>query len=131
MVACPKCDSKNLEQLFSTCSFRTGTAKFEMKRGPAHNPFENLTLQHVRDDHGKPVKVNSERELRAAEKKYGFVHHASHSLTQDGLDTPPQHESWAGDVRHDYKWKWTPPDQRNDMTGVEVGAVSRDKLLVA
>jgi putative FmdB family regulatory protein len=131
MVACPKCDSKNLERLISRVHTRMAPTRFAMKRGPAHNPFENLTLQHVRDENNKPVKVNSERELRAAEKKFGFVHHASHCLTQEALDTPPQHENWAGDIRHDYKWKWTPPEQRDDMVGVNVGPTTKDKLLVA
>jgi hypothetical protein len=68
--------------------------------------------------------------LHDAEKKYGFVHAASHSMTRDSLDAPPQHESWAGDVRHGYKWKWTPPEQRDDMAGVSVGATQRENLLV-
>jgi hypothetical protein len=76
--------------------------KFEIKRGAAQNPFENLTLQHIRGEDGKPIKVNSERELRAAEKRYGFVHNASWGMEKE----PPQHEKWGGDIRHGYRRKF-------------------------
>src|SRR5208282_6720890 len=99
---CPECGSLDTDQLVSLPHFRTRQRQFEMKRGAAHNPFQDLTLQHVRDEHGKPVKVNSERELHAAEKKYGFVHNASWGMEKE----PPQHEKWGGDITHGYKRKW-------------------------
>jgi putative FmdB family regulatory protein len=130
MIVCPRCHSKHLERLPSVMHFQQATPRFELKRGPCHNPFEGLTLYHVRDENNKPIRVNSEKELRAAERKYKFVHAASHSMSQDSLNTPPQHELGAGDIRRDYEWKWTPPEQRNDMTGVSVGPTTKDHLLV-
>jgi hypothetical protein len=130
LVSCPRCESKEIEIVPSTFSFKFKSSPMGPYRGPASNPFENLTLQHVRDENNKPVKVNSLSELRAAEKRHGFVHAFSNSLTQESIDNPPQHEQWAGDIRHDYQWKWTPPDQRDDMEGVTVGPTTRDKLLV-
>ena len=70
--------------------------KWAMQRGRAHNPFAGLVLDNIRDEKGKPVRVNSELELRAAEKKYNFVHAASWGMES----TPPQHEKWAGDIHH-------------------------------
>ena len=89
---CPYCESEATIQLISLCSFRMKEKGFEIKRGAAHNAFENLTLEHVRGEDGKPITVNSERELHAAESKYGFVHAASWGLEKE----PPKHEEWAG-----------------------------------
>lgn len=129
-VCCPRCFSKQIEQLPTTFSTRMAApSPFDFKRGPCHNPFENLTLQHIHDEHGKPLRVNSRRELEAAEKKYGFVHALSHTLTKDQLDTPPQHESWAGDLARasNYEWKWArdPHERERSMASsvvqVDVG----------
>ncbi len=108
-VCCPRCRSKQLEWQPATFSSRMADrSPLDFKRGACHNPFENLTLQHVRDEHNRPITVNSRKELEAAEKKYGFVHALSHALTEDQLATPPQHESWAGDIvrASNYQWKW-------------------------
>jgi len=126
-VDCPRCQSKDIEWLPSPFSFKFKSNDLGSYRGSCSNPYENLTLQHVRDEKGKPVVVNSLKELREAEKKYNFVHAVS---SDDQISEPPQHESWAGDVRHDYKWKWTPPEEREDRTGVSVGSATRDQLLV-
>jgi putative FmdB family regulatory protein len=99
---CPRCQCPSTEQLISTCSFRLAERKFEVKRGRSHNPYENLTLQHIRDENNKPITVNSEREMRAAEKRYNFVHAATWGLE----NKPPQHESWAGDVSHGKPRVW-------------------------
>ena len=71
-------------------------------RANCTNPFENFTLEHVRDERGQKVKVNSLKELREAEKRYNFV---LAGMSQDGTPDAPQHESWAGDIAHGYKWK--------------------------
>jgi hypothetical protein len=129
-VACPKCQSQKIDWVPSTCSFNFKSNPLGSYRGPAANAYENLTLQHVRDENGKPVKVNSLKELRSAQKKYNFSHPVSDSITQESIENPPQHEQWAGDIRHDYEWKWTPPEDRDDMAGVTVGPTTQDKLLV-
>lgn len=71
----------------------------------AKNSFANFTLDHVRDEGGKKVTVNSIAELRAAEKRYNF---ALAVASDDGGDTsaPPQHEAWAGDIAHKYEKKF-------------------------
>lgn len=120
-VCCPRCESRSIEQLpttFTTRMSASSSAALDIKRGPCHNPFENLTLHHIHDEQGKPVKVNSRRELEAAEKRYGFVHALSHSLTMEQLDTPPQHEKWAGDLvaASNYQWRWArDPVERQRM----------------
>lgn len=126
-VDCPRCQSKKIEWLPSPFSFKFSSPVLGSYRGSCSNPYENLKLDNVRDEHGKPVVVHSLKELREAEKKYNFVHAVS---SDDQIDLPPQNESWAGDVRRDYKWKWTPPDQREDRTGVSAGSTTRDQLLV-
>jgi len=121
--ACPNCGSRRVEQLASVFVSRTaapGPSLSIDKRGAAHNPFENLTLRHVRDEHGRPVTVNSERELRAAEKKWGFIHAASWGLA----DRPPVHDPGAGDITRNYKRKWNhDPDayKPENVTGVSAG----------
>jgi putative FmdB family regulatory protein len=99
---CPECGSEDTEQLISVPHFQMAPRKFEIKRGQAQNPFADLTLQHIRGEDGRPIKVNSERELRAAEKRYGFTHAASWGLEKE----PPQHEPWAGDIAHNYRRKF-------------------------
>ena len=71
----------------------------------ARNVFEGFTLDHVKDENGKKIKVNSLKELRAAEKKYQFVLDCATNDNGD-VSKPPQHESWAGDLTHGYKKKW-------------------------
>jgi putative FmdB family regulatory protein len=126
-VDCPQCHSKNIEWQPSVFSFKFKSNPLGSYRGSCSNPYENLTLQHVRGEDGKPITVHSLKELREAEKKYNFIHAVAND---DQIDLPPQNESWAGDVRHDYKWKWTPPEERNDMTGVSAGPTERSNLLL-
>jgi len=139
-VCCPRCSSKKIEQQPTTFSVKfKAPSQLDIKRGACHNPYENLTLHHVRDEHNKPIKVNSRRELEAAEKKYGFVHALSHALTQDAIDAPPQHEAWAGDIARasNYEWKWSrDPEKRakilasDDVIKVDVGiATSKSETL--
>src|ERR1700685_1669200 len=119
---CPECGSLATDQLLSMPNFRIAARKFEVKRGACQNPYENLTLQHIRGDDGKPIKVNSERELRAAEKKFGFIHNASWGMEKE----PPQHEKDAGNIARDYKWKFAKdPEERkrNGSKGVSTGVV--------
>jgi hypothetical protein len=132
IITCPRCSSADLDWVPTAPRLIQfpNTKKFDMKRGRAHNPYENLTLSHVKDEFGKPIRVNSERELHEAEKKYNFIHWASHVTSHEELETPPMNESWAGDTRHTYDWKWTPPDRRDDKVGISVGAAAREDLLV-
>jgi len=122
---CPECGSDDTEQLVSLPHFRTRARSFEIKRGAAHNPYANLTLQHVRGEDGKPITVNSERELHAAEKKHGFIHAASWGIEKE----PPQHEKWAGDITHNYERKWArdPAAYKRPeaMKGVSVGVADK------
>lgn len=102
LAPCPRCGSRETEELISLCSFRMGKTQFSIKRGAGHNAFQNLTLQNVHDEFGKPVTVNSERELRSAEKRYGFIHSASWGLE----NKPPQHDEGAGKLVNNYQTKW-------------------------
>lgn len=53
------------------------------------NPFGDLTLDHVHDERGKPVRVTSLRQLGEAEKRHNF---SSVVLASDArnVDTPLQ-----------------------------------------
>ena len=128
---CPECGSEDTEQLVSLPHFRTAARRFEIKKGACQNPFENLTLQHIRGEDGKPIKVNSERELRAAEKRYGFQHAASWGMEKE----PPQHEKGAGDIARNYKWKFNrDPNARNTAKakeGVSAGVAKSAKDTLA
>ena len=124
---CPECGSEDTEQLISLPHFRTAARKHEIKRGAAHNPYAGLTLQHIRGEDGKPITVNSERELHEAEKRHGFIHNASWGMEKE----PPQHEPHAGDLTHAYRKKFNRdpeaykrPDSRKGVsTGVVGSAV--------
>lgn len=97
----------------------------------ARNAFEDFTLEHVRDERGRKVKVNSIMELRAAEKRYGFA--LAVASDNDGkADAPPQNESWGGDITHDYERKFNrDPAAYRDSTGVTTGtATDRSGTLV-
>jgi hypothetical protein len=87
----------------------------------ARNAFEGFTVEHVKDERGQKIKVNSLAELRAAEKKYNF---ALAVATDDGgkADVPPQHLPWAGDITHGKERIWNrDPAAYADRTGVSVG----------
>jgi hypothetical protein len=93
----------------------------------AHNPFADMTLDHVRDERGQKVKVNSLSELRAAEKKFNF---ALAVASDDGgsASRPPQHEPGAGDIARNYKKKWArdPAAYRpENVKGVSAGVVEK------
>ena len=121
-VDCPRCHSKHLERLPSTFAPRIGVPKHGSYRGACANPFENMVLEHApRDEFGKKLKVNSLKELREKEKQYGFTLAA---MSDNSVETPPQNEVTAGDIRRNYKWKWSPPASRNDKVGVSVGVAS-------
>lgn len=112
---CPRCSAPDTLQLISLCAFRMGEAKFDMKRGRCHNPYENLILEHVRDERGKPIHVNSEAELHAAEKRYNFVHNATWGTEAE----PPKQEAWAGDIAHNYRRKWNHDDRAYSQSEID------------
>jgi hypothetical protein len=134
MFTCCKCDPSKNQHPRGISYFRNGTfVEYCRVHDPANraalvacrNAFEGFTIQHVHDERGKPIKVNSIKELRAAEKKHGFVLNCA---TNDNGDTSeaPRHESWAGDLTHGYKKKWqrdpdaykSPEAQKSVMAGV-------------
>ena len=121
LLDCPRCHSKHLERLPSTFSSAIRAPKHGYYRGPCSNPYENFTLRHVRDRDGKPLTVHSYAELKRKEKELGFIHAASND---DDIGEPPQNEVTAGDIRRNYKWKWSPPASRDDKVGVSVGVAS-------
>ncbi len=130
MIVCSKCGHQDVRGVIVFTP--AGTIEYcrihvprSVRSNPdvAKNPFENFTLDNVRDERGQKVTVNSIAELRAAEKRHNF---ALAVASDDGgrADKPPQHEPWAGDITHNYKRKW----QRNpeaykpeNVTGVSAG----------
>lgn len=133
-VCCPRCESKRIEWVPATFAMKIKEI-MQSYRGPCSNPYEGLTLQHVRDKENKPITVNSLKELRVAEKEHQFVHAFSAADRQESIDTPPQHESWAGDLAQaaKYQWKWArdPKDRArvmaSDVVTVDVGNVASAK----
>ncbi len=107
-LECPQCHSRNWERLVSTFATHIATRHYGSYRGDRSNPFENFTIEHVRDKKtGKKLKVNSLAELRKAEKEYHFsLDIANEDKPHREADEAPQHESWAGNIAADYDWKW-------------------------
>lgn len=96
--------------------------------------FSSFTLDHVRDEHGQKVTVNSLSELRAAEKRYNF---ALAVAADDGgaATTPPQHEPWAGDITYHHKKRFNrdPEAYRSEAArqGVTAGIAKSAKDTLA
>lgn len=115
---CPKCHSTDTDQVITAAAFKFVSRDYGIKRGAAHNPYDGLVLQHVRGEDGKPVRVNSELELHAAEKRYNFVHAASWGEEKE----PPVHERWAGDITHGQERLWNKdPAAYVNPSGVSTG----------
>jgi len=114
MFVCCKCPPGNNQHARGISYYRDGEwVEYCRVHDPANlralqaarNVFEGFTLEHVRDERGQKVTVNSIKELREAEKRHNFVLACA---TNDNGDTsqPPQHEPWAGDITHGYTRKF-------------------------
>src|SRR5271156_6138989 len=53
------------------------------------NPYSDLTIQHVHDEHGKPIHVTSARQLGEAEQRYNFAS-VVRNMDAKNFDAPPQ-----------------------------------------
>lgn len=113
MTTCDKCgeQSQMTTTVFSggggdgaPLSARTYCRACRPRQNPdvAKNPFENFRLDNFRSD-GKPLTVNSLRELRAAEKEHGV---ALAMMSDDDISKPPQHDADAGMLHRGYRKKW-------------------------
>ena len=67
------------------------------------NPF-SIEFQHVNDEFGKRLKVDSIRQLEAAEKRLGFQSVVLNSDAQNFDDAPQQRKLEVGDF---YKRKFS------------------------
>ena len=63
-----------------------------------------IKLEHVHDEFGKPVSVNSIREMSAAEKRYGFQSVVLNADAQNFNDPPQQRRIEMRDV---HNWKFS------------------------
>lgn len=83
-------------------------------KATCHNPFSDLTLEHVHDEQGRPLRVTSSRQLREAEKKYHFRSVVAHT-DEANFDKPPQQQK--GDL-YDFmsrEKKWLYPEIAESM----------------
>lgn len=65
------------------------------------SPFRDgatLTLDHIHNERGEKVVVSSIRQLREAEKRHGFVHHASNMSKRDWGNAPQQRRYTIADL---------------------------------
>jgi putative FmdB family regulatory protein len=118
IVECPRCHSRDCEYVPSVFATHMKAPIYGSYRGDRSKPFENFTVDHIRDEKGKKLKVNSLAELRAAEKKYHFSLDIA-SEDKPHKDEAPQHEKWAGDIvaASGYEWRWSkdPADRARAM----------------
>jgi hypothetical protein len=97
--------------------------------------FENFRLDHVKDERGQNVVVNSLKELREAEKRYNFAL-ACMSDSDGTASEPPQHKIGAGDLSRNYEKKFNRDPAAYSQSEIDkaksnVGTVmSRDETLV-
>lgn len=83
-----------------TCSV-CENPRHSLASGQGGSFFDELVLDHVHDESGQPVRVSSVRQLREAEKRYNFRHHAA-NMDQANWDKPPQAPS--GSIQDNIKW---------------------------
>lgn len=97
-ITCADCGTETSEYVtklvMSTGQFRS-TCK--ICEHPVHssecvNVFADLTLDHVHDEQGRPLRVTSVRQLREAEKKYHFRSLVAHE-NEANFDKPPQQQT--------------------------------------
>ena len=69
----------------------------------ATNPYGDLTLQHVHDENGKPLRVTSARQLREAETRYNFSSVVANQDSKNFDTPPPSHQRHVGEF---YKRKF-------------------------
>lgn len=62
-----------------------------------------ITLQHVHNEFGQPIKVENIRQLSAAEKRYGFESVVLNSDAQN-FDDPPQQKRVSVADLHNWKF---------------------------
>lgn len=55
----------------------------------AVNPYADLTLEHVYDEHGQPVRITSSRQLSEAEQRYNFAS-VVRNMDENNIDKPTQ-----------------------------------------
>jgi putative FmdB family regulatory protein len=137
VVECPRCHARDCEYVPSTFATHMKEPIYGSYRGDRSNPFENFTVEHIRDKKtGKKLKVNSLAELRAAEKKYHFSLDIA-SEDKPHKDEAPQHEKWAGDITADYEYKWArDPVERakamaSPIVNVDVGIARSEEETLA
>jgi hypothetical protein len=53
------------------------------------NPYGDLTLNHIHDEKGQPVRVTSSRQLAEAEVRFNFSS-CVRNMEQKNFDAPPQ-----------------------------------------
>jgi hypothetical protein len=80
MQKCGKCgtpqhkcrivDYRTLEKIGLDC----GCSAYDHSADNVNSPYLGLVLEHVRDEKGKPVRVDSLRQMSEVEKKYNVVH---------------------------------------------------------
>lgn len=56
------------------------------------NPFSDLTIAHIHGEDNKPIRVTSVRQLREAEKRYGFKHHVA-NMNEANFGVAPSHRA--------------------------------------
>jgi hypothetical protein len=83
-------------------------------RPSVYNPYANLSLDHVRDEHDRPVQVSSLRQLREVEKKHHCLS-AVANLDDAHVNEPPQHkpQSAFDEMSRDNRWLF--PDVATQM----------------
>lgn len=54
----------------------------------ATNPYGDLTLSHIHDEKGQPVRITSSRQLAAAEQRFNFSS-VVRNMEQKNFDAPP------------------------------------------
>lgn len=93
--------SKLLDGKFRDTCYVCENPRHNLFSGHGANMFSDLTLTHVTDERGQPVRVTSRRQLHEAETRYKFRHHAA-NYDEANWDKPPQMPS--GSIQDNVRW---------------------------
>lgn len=117
-MTCDECqrEADHYVRKLTKTGFRTQcrACKTGRVRPSVYSPFAEMSLDHVRDAHDRPVRVTSLRQLREIEKKHHCVSLVANA-DEKHFDDPPQKKSPTVGEQMTHERKWLYPEIAEPM----------------